>query len=110
MLEGDVEKCMSDLQESINCCREWKNICLKSQKMIKKYSSRKNWELDSDETIFAENEAFIQRCKDLLEICEGQLQFARKGEKQGMPVFGGTKGPEYTENLYELERMFAKHL
>jgi hypothetical protein len=25
-------------------------------------------------------------------------------------VFGGTKGPEYTENLYELERMFAKHL
>jgi dynein heavy chain len=59
MLEGDVEKCMSDLSESINCCREWKNISLKSQRMIKKYSSRKNWELDSDETIFAENEAFI---------------------------------------------------
>ena len=110
MLEGDVEKCMSDLEESINCCREWKNICLKMQKMIKKYSSRKNWELDSDETIFAENEAFIQRCKDLMEICEGQLQFARKGAKQVMPVFGGTKGPEYTENLLELERMFAKHL
>ena len=101
---------MSDLEESINCCREWKNICLKMQKMIKKYSSRKNWELDSDETIFAENEAFIQRCKDLMEICEGQLQFARKGAKQVMPVFGGTKGPEYTENLLELERMFAKHL
>jgi len=39
--------------------------------MIKKYSSRENWDLDTDETIFAENEAFIQRCKDLLEICEG---------------------------------------
>jgi len=27
-----------------------------------------------------------------------------------MPVFGGTKGPEYTESLKELERTFAKHL
>jgi dynein heavy chain len=27
-----------------------------------------------------------------------------------MPVFGGTKGPEYTENLLELENMFKKNL
>jgi len=73
MLDGDVEKCMSDLEESISCCREWKAICLKQQRLIKKYSSRPGWELDTDETIFAENEAFIQRCRDLLEICEGQL-------------------------------------
>ena len=71
MLEGDVEKCMGDLDESIACCKEWKNICLKMQGMIKKYSSRKGWSLDTDETIFAENEALIQRCKDLKEICEG---------------------------------------
>jgi len=32
MLDGDVEKCMSDLQESIDCCKEWKNICIHSQK------------------------------------------------------------------------------
>ena len=48
--------------------------------MIKKYSPKaEEWTLHKDETIFAENEAFIQRCKDLMEICEGQLQFARKG-------------------------------
>jgi dynein heavy chain len=79
MLDGDVEKCMADLEESIECCKEWKNICLHIMKMIKKYSSRPNWELDNDDTIFAENEAFIERCKNLIEICEGQLQFARKG-------------------------------
>ena len=45
-----------------------------------------------------------------MEICEGQLQFARKGKNQVMPVFGGVGGPGYTENLLELERMFAKHL
>ena len=67
--------------------------------MIKKYSIRKGWSLDSDETIFAENEAFIQRCKDLKEICEGQLQFARKSPNIRMPVFGGTKGPEIKQGL-----------
>lgn len=39
------------------------------QGMIKKYSSKPNWTLDRDDTIFAENEAFIQRCQDLKEIC-----------------------------------------
>jgi len=34
---------------------------------------KKNWSLEEKDTIFAENEAFIQRCKDLKEICEGQL-------------------------------------
>lgn len=110
MLEGDVEKCIMDLDESIACCKEWKTICLQMQGLIKKNSSRKGWNLDNDETIFAENEAFIQRCKDLKEICEGQLQFARKSPKIRMPIFGGTKGPEITLNLQELENLFIKNL
>lgn len=110
MLEGDVEKCISDLNESIDCCKEWKRICIHHQYMLKKYSSREGWELDADETIFAENEAFIQRCKDLIEICEGQLQFALKGENRLIPIFGGVQGPQYTENLMELKRNFVKNL
>lgn len=43
------------------------------------------------------------------EICEGQLQFARKGQGLEMPKFGGNKGPEI-KNLLELENMFAKYL
>jgi len=39
--------------------------------MISKYSHRRDSELEKEDTIFAENEAFIQRCKDLKEICEG---------------------------------------
>jgi len=76
------------------------------QKMIQKYSSRKNPEMEKDDTIFAENEAFIQRCKDLKEICEGQLQFALAK----MPIFGGTKGKEWTVSLLDLQKMFEKHL
>ena len=74
--------------------------------MIKKYSTRKDSGIDKDDTIFAENEAFIQRCKDLKEICEGQLQFALAK----MPIFGGTKGKEWTVSLLDLQKMFEKHL
>jgi len=28
MLDGDVEKCMDDLLESIECCKAWKTICM----------------------------------------------------------------------------------
>jgi len=29
MLGNDVEKCMRDLDESIECCKQWKDICTK---------------------------------------------------------------------------------
>ena len=63
-----------------------------------------------DDTIFAENEAFIQRCRDLKEICEGQLQFAQRGASCVMPVFGGTRGQEWKNNLQDLKKMFDKYL
>ena len=112
MLEGDVDKCMRDLEESVNCCSEWKRICTHSQEMILKngISNGRKWNLASDDTIFAENEAFIQRCKDCKDICEGQLQFARKGQGITLPQFGGSKGPEIKKNLEELQEMFQKYL
>ena len=81
--------------------------------MIKNYSSTKDknpWELDTDDTIFAENEAFIQRCRDLKEICEGQLQFAQRGASCKMPIFGGTRGQEWQNNLEDLKKRFDKYL
>jgi hypothetical protein len=40
--------------------------------MIKQNSTRaEHWDLEKDETIFAEIDAFIQRCRDLKEICDG---------------------------------------
>lgn len=45
--------------------------------MIMKYSFKKaeilqqGGDLRNEDTIFAEIEAFIQRCRDLKEICEG---------------------------------------
>jgi dynein heavy chain len=39
----------------------------------------REWDLDMS-SIFAQLNAFVQRCKDLQEVCEGQTQFARRGE------------------------------
>ena len=49
MLGDDVEKCMMDLDESIACCQQWKEICTRMQYMIKTYSKEakhRPWVLD----------------------------------------------------------------
>lgn len=55
-------------------------------------------------------DAFIQRCRDLLEIVEGQEHFARysQGKKKPVPLFSGCKGPEMARSLKEIEHSFEK--
>jgi dynein heavy chain, axonemal len=110
MLGNDVEKCMRDLDESIDCCQQWKEICIKAQRRIIRNSSKPNWNIEGMSAIFAENEAFIQRCRDLKEICEGQLQFALRGASCQMPIFGGSRAKEWTDSLDDLKRDFLQHL
>ena len=61
------------------------------------------WRLVLQGAIFAQVEAFIERCRNLLEICEGQIQFARRsisnngGAKAELPKFGGSRGPEIAQ-------------
>jgi dynein heavy chain len=107
MLDGDVEKCMRDLDDSIDCGTSWKDIYNKNTIVINKYG--KEWKIKSD-SIFAQIEAFVQRCNDLKEICEGQIQFARKGSGIVLPKFSGTKGPEIVAVLEEIHDGFKKHL
>jgi hypothetical protein len=45
-----------------------------------------------------------------MEICEGQLQFALRGDSCKMPIFGGKKGKEYTISLEELKKRFDESL
>ncbi len=37
----------------------------------------RQWNFETS-NIFAQVDAFVQRCRDLLEVCEGQVQFSRK--------------------------------
>ena len=47
-----------------------------------------------------------------LQVCEGQIHFARMydGEKQPLPCFHGVRGPEVVRSLLEIEATFEKNL
>ena len=95
IFHGDVQASMVVLHESINCGESWKSIYKKYSEHVFKYT-RQAWDFDQS-SIFAQIDAFVQRCRDLIEVCEGQIQFARKidgGQKQEIPIFGGSKGAE----------------
>lgn len=53
--------------------------------------------------IFSYVDAFLQRCTDLLEVCEAQLQFASDAR---LPVFGGTRGAEVEKNIADIQVAF----
>jgi dynein heavy chain len=95
IFHGDVQASIVSLQDSINCGESWKMIYRKTCSHVLKYT-KMTWDFDQS-SIFAQIDAFVQRCRDLLEVCEGQIQFARKisnGQKAPVPFFGGSKGPE----------------
>ncbi|KAJ3206517.1 Dynein heavy chain 2, axonemal [Entophlyctis luteolus] len=111
IFHGDVQASMTSLQDSIDCGKSWKEIYRKTVVHIAKYNST-GWDFDQS-SIFAQIDAFVQRCRDLLEVCEGQIQFARKisgGEKEPIPVFGGTKGPEIAKSLEDIEIAFERKI
>lgn len=49
----------------------------------------------------------------MLEVCEGQMQFARKleaGKKVPIPLFGGSRGPETMKSLEDIEVTFDRYI
>jgi dynein heavy chain len=107
MLRGDVHKCIRDLREAISCGNAWRSIYDETVVAIRKRGGE--WKIKPD-SIFAQIEAFNQRCYDLIEICEGQIQFARKGREVDLPRFSGSKGPEIIVVLEEIKNSFTKYL
>ncbi|XP_052771287.1 dynein axonemal heavy chain 2-like isoform X2 [Mya arenaria] len=110
IFDGYVQSGMKSLNECIECCESWKEIYNKTAKLHHKFSQM-GWVLDKS-SIFAQVDAFVQRCKDLLEVCQAQIHFARReeGEKTDMPHFAGQKGPEIMRGLLEIETTFEKNL
>lgn len=106
LFEGKVGRCLEQLDASIACGTRWKEVYLKNMEIMPR---RKKWGFDSD-SIFAQIEAFVQRCNDLKEVCEGQIQFGRKGDSPEMPFFSGNKSKEIVSVLEEIKESFEEHL
>ena len=66
IFDGYVTSSKKALNECIECCNSWKDIYSNAVKVHERCSN-KEWTLDKT-TIFAQVDAFIQRCKDLIEV------------------------------------------
>ncbi|KAM9407837.1 LOW QUALITY PROTEIN: dynein axonemal heavy chain 2 [Salvelinus alpinus] len=110
IFQGYVVSSKQTLNDCIQCCLAWKELYLHASQLHHKYSS-KGWVLDQT-SIFALVDAFVQRCKDLLEVCDCQQQFARReeGEQIPLPSFAGRQGAEVTRSLLEMESTFGRSL
>ncbi|GFR64149.1 dynein, axonemal, heavy chain 2 [Elysia marginata] len=110
IFDGYVISGKQSLNDCIQCCEEWKDIYDNTSRLHHKFSSV-GWVLDRS-SIFAQIDAFIQRCRDMLEVCEAQCHFARQvdGDKAEMAHFAGQKGPEIVRSLLEIEAQFEKNL
>ncbi|XP_062301425.1 dynein axonemal heavy chain 2 [Scomber scombrus] len=110
IFEGYVISSKQNLSDCIQCCLAWKETYLHASQIHHKYSP-KGWVLDQT-SIFVLVDAFIQRFRDLLEVCDCQHQFARweDGQQRALPCFSGCQGPEFTRSLLEIEGNFHRGL
>lgn len=62
--------------------------------------------------IFNHVDTYIQRCKDLIEICEAMIIFGRYDETEAIPKpeFGGSRGGEFEIWCSQIEKMFQESL
>eukprot|EP00232_Nephroselmis_pyriformis_P029065 CAMPEP_0182867354 /NCGR_PEP_ID=MMETSP0034_2-20130328/8675_1 /TAXON_ID=156128 /ORGANISM="Nephroselmis pyriformis, Strain CCMP717" /LENGTH=4528 /DNA_ID=CAMNT_0024999703 /DNA_START=83 /DNA_END=13669 /DNA_ORIENTATION=- len=104
IFDGEVSKCMDALRESIAAGESWKGAYRGTAMAIDTTPEVPRWSFDVS-SIFAHIDAFVQRCKDMLEVCEAQMQFAPKTD---LPHFGGTRGPEITKSLNDIQASFQK--
>ncbi|KAG7496340.1 dynein heavy chain 2, axonemal [Solea senegalensis] len=107
IFEGYVLSSKQNLSSCIQCCQSWKEIYLHTSQTHHKFSS-KGWDLDHA-SFFAMIDAFIQRFKELLEVCDSQHQFARweDGQQRPLPCFSGCQEPEFTRSLLDIESNFS---
>ncbi|RQM24639.1 hypothetical protein B5M09_005107 [Aphanomyces astaci] len=119
IFNGDVQGSIRNLEETIECGVAWKTIYYSVAKSVNQASTSTTtssstppvkWKFD-DTSIFAQVDAFVQRCRELLEVCEGQIQFARKGQgSSSLPCFGGNRGQEIVKSLMGIETQFHQHI
>lgn len=115
IFDGKVASAMGILEDCCSCGEAWKLTYRKSL-VVAERMGHKPWEFE-ESAIFAEIDAFVQRCRDMWEVCEGQIQFCRRslfpvpdGPEGQLPAFGGTKGLEIQKSLLDIQKTFEKQI
>ncbi|XP_024873902.1 dynein-1-beta heavy chain, flagellar inner arm I1 complex-like isoform X2 [Temnothorax curvispinosus] len=106
ILEGDTENGINILRKCISCCQTYKTAYNKVTKITALIQSNSIWDVN-EKLIFNYIDTFVQRCCDIIEICNSSIVFGRCN-KVGM--IGGPKGIEYDASCRQIESLFYESL
>lgn len=115
VFDGDVASVVSSLLECIAACQDWRRLYDETVAAVAANPGqrRRLWSFDVT-SIFAQVDAFVQRCRDLQEVCEGQVQFARRcgpgAAKTPLPPFGGSRGLDIQRSLQTIDEEFTSYV
>ncbi len=111
---GDLGNALQTLNDCIQCVCLWKQLYNRTAITVnsKKFGSEERWKLN-DASIFAEMDAFSQRCDDLIVVCHGRVQYIQLlgdtfggANNSSGPIFGWTNGPEVEQALKAIQDAF----
>lgn len=108
-----VDASLRALRQSVECGEAWRTAYRNTQRLQNESaanpgSRREPWDL-KESSIFAQIDAFVQRCKDLEEVCDGKIQFSRQGQGP-LPVFGGMQGPSISRAILGIGKNFEQYM
>lgn len=92
VFRGDTTASIEVLLDCIDLCASWKQYYSDCVAYITTVMGSK-WYIEPS-AIFTENEAFVQRCYDLIDVCEARQQFVHINTS-----FPGLKGPAITKGI-----------
>ena len=108
-MDCNIGPALTILDQCVKCCTEWKNLYNRTAKTVNDIDARKRkseslatWKYD-DSSIFAEMNAFIQRCGDLIEIYHCRIQFSLTSSNL---QFTGVNGQEVEKVLSSISASF----
>ena len=103
-----VDESLNALRQSVKCGEAWRSA-YRNAALLQNRSSKLPWNF-KESSIFAQIDAFVQRCKDLEEVCDGKIQFSRERGANSLPVFGGMQGPSISRAIIGLGQQFERYM
>ncbi|KAJ0175845.1 hypothetical protein K1T71_009004 [Dendrolimus kikuchii] len=104
LFEGETKRALGEFSKCIDCCKRYREIY---DVMAEAHNEANpgSWELDTG-SIFNYIDSFVQRCFDMLDVCNCMIIFGRIDELENInkPMFAGARGEVFEiiiENLVE---------
>nr|XP_049696661.1 dynein axonemal heavy chain 2 [Helicoverpa armigera] len=110
LFDGNTIKALGEFTKCIECCKKYREIY---DLMAEAHNDANpnSWELDTG-SIFNYIDSFIQRCFDMLDVCNCMIIFGRINEMENInkPYFAGARGDQFEAKCEKIERMFFSAL